>query len=275
MNAAERTESLFGRNKAIIGMIHVGALPGTPRSKYPIRDIVDRAAMEARVLVAGGVDALMIENMHDRPYLRQGAGPEIVAAMTTIGVAVRATVHVPIGIQILAGANREALAAALAARCGFIRVENFAYAHVADEGLMSEADAGPLLRYRRAINAEGIAVLADVKKKHSSHAITADVDLAEAAHTAEFFGADGVIVTGTATGRPTAPSDAQAASAAVKVPVLIGSGITPNNIADLWPHANAFVVGSFLKHDGLWSNNLDPWRIELLMNAVVALRQPK
>jgi membrane complex biogenesis BtpA family protein len=272
MNASEKTASLFGRHKAIIGMIHVGALPGTPHSRYPVRDLVERAEVEARVLVAGGVDAVMIENMHDRPYLRQGAGPEIVSTMTVIGTAVRATVRVPVGVQVLAGANREALAVALAARCGFIRVENFAYAHVADEGLMSEADAGPLLRYRRVVGAEGIAVLADVKKKHSSHAITADVDLGEAAHTAEFFGADGVVITGIATGRPTAPADAQAASAAVNVPVLIGSGITPDNLPDLWPHADAFIVGSYLKHAGDWRNELDPWRIEMLMNAVAKLR---
>jgi len=272
MNAVERTASLFGRHKAVIGMVHVGALPGTPRAVAPVRSLVEHAAVEARVLVAGGVDAIMIENMHDRPYLRQGAGPEIVSTMTAIAVAVRATVQVPVGVQILAGANREALAVALAARCGFIRVENFAYAHVADEGLMPEADAGPLLRSRRMIGADNVAVLADVKKKHSSHAITADVDIAEAAHTSEFFGADGVVITGTATGRPTAPADVQAAATAVSIPVLVGSGVTPDNIADLWPYADAFIVGSFLKHGGVWSNELDPWRIERLMNAVEKLR---
>src|SRR6185295_17642379 len=109
----------------------------------------------------------------------------------------------PLGVQVLAGANKEALAVAHAAGCQFIRAEGFVFAHVADEGLMPEADAGSLLRYRRAIGAEHIAVLADIKKKHSSHAITADVDLAETAKAAEFFGAEGVVVTGTATGEPT------------------------------------------------------------------------
>lgn len=273
MNAAAKTAPLFGRHKAVIGMVHVGALPGTPYAAQRVGEIVARAVAEARTLADGGIDAIIIENMHDRPYLRQAVGPEIVASMTAIAAAVHSAVRVPLGVQILAGANREALAVALATGCTFIRAENFAYAHVADEGLMPEADAGPLLRYRKTIGAEHIAVLADVKKKHSSHAITADVNLAEAARTAEFFGADGVIVTGIATGRPTDPIDAQAAAGAVSVPVLIGSGVTPENLPALWPYADAFIVGTYLKRDGDWRNGPDPARIRTLMAGVAGLRQ--
>src|SRR6185436_15540194 len=138
--------------------------------------------------------------MHDRPYAKRVIGPEIPAAMTAVGRAVRAAVKLPLGVQVLAGANREALAVALACGATFIRAEGFVFAHVADEGLM-EADAAELLRYRRAIGADAIAVFADVKKKHSAHAITADVGVVESALAAEFALADGVILTGTATGR--------------------------------------------------------------------------
>ena len=98
--------------------------------------------------------------------------------MTAVGLAVRQASTLPLGVQILAAANREALAVAQACGAAFVRVENFAYAHVADEGLMPTAEAGPLLRYRRQIGADSIQIIADVKKKHSSHAITADVPLA-------------------------------------------------------------------------------------------------
>jgi len=84
------------------------------------------------------------------------------------------TAPLPLGVQVLAAANREALAVALAVGATFVRVENFVYAHVADEGLMPVADAGPLLRYRRQIGADHVKILADVKKKHSSHALTAE-----------------------------------------------------------------------------------------------------
>jgi membrane complex biogenesis BtpA family protein len=210
--------------------------------------------------------------MHDRPYLRQQVGPEIVSGMTAALDAVRQAVALPLGVQILGGANRQALAVALAGGATFIRAENFAYAHIADEGLMADADAGPLLRYRREIGAEHIRVFADVKKKHSSHAITADVDIAEAAKTAAFFGADGLIVTGVATGKPTAIADVREVSAAVQVPVAIGSGLTPENLPHMWEDADVFIVGSYIKQEGLWSNPPDPDRIDTFMRAVERLR---
>jgi membrane complex biogenesis BtpA family protein len=265
-------ETLFRVPKAIVGMIHVGALPGTPRCREPMEAIVARAQDEARIYTQAGLDGLMIENMHDVPYLCGSVGPEIVAAMTVVGLAVRDVSPLPLGVQILAAANREALAVASACGAAFVRVENFAYAHVADEGLMPTAEAGPLLRYRREIGVERIQIFADVKKKHSSHAITADVSLAEAARTTEFFGADAVVVTGVATGQPTSPEDVATVKAAVGIPVCIGSGLAPENLPELWPHADVFIVGSYFKRDGLWSNPIDERRVAQFMNAVEQLR---
>lgn len=257
---------------AFIAMIHVQALPGTPCGSLPISDIARQAADEARLLADHGADAIVLENMHDAPYLRQQVGPEIVAAMTAVVCHVRATVPLPIGVQILAGANRAALSVAFASGSQFIRAENFVFAHVADEGLMPRADAGPLLRFRKRIGADAIEVFADIKKKHSAHAMTADVDLAETAHAAEFFGASGVIVTGAATGRPTEATDVAAVRRAVKIPVLVGSGTTPRNLPDLAPHAHGFIVGSWLKRDGAWHNPPDPRRVAEMSEAFRKIR---
>ena len=253
---------------ALIAMIHVGALPGTPRAKASVAEIAASAVSEAKLLADGGVDAIMLENMHDLPYLNRKVGPEIVAAMTTICAAVRQAVSLPLGVQILAGANKEAVAVAHATNLQFVRCEGFVFAHVADEGLMPEADAGPLLRYRKMIGADDVAIIADVKKKHSSHAITSDVDLAETAQAAEFFGASGVVVTGTATGRPASVEDLIAVRKAVKIPVLVGSGVTPDNAKSLAPHAHAFIVGSYLKKDGHWANAPDIARVAQIVKAV-------
>lgn len=262
---------LTGR-PSLIAMIHVGALPGTPSAKHDVGELACAAAGEALLYCDCGVDAILLENMHDAPYLNRRVGPEIVAAMTAVACAVRAAVKVPLGIQILAGANREAIAVAQACGCQFVRCEGFVFAHVADEGLMPEADAGPLLRYRRAIGADSIAILADVKKKHSAHSITADVDLAETAKAAEFFGADAVVVTGVATGRPTDPQDVATAKRAVKIPVVIGSGATPENIETLAAYADAVIVGSALKKDGHWANPPERPRVEAMVEAVRRIR---
>ena len=203
--------------------------------------------------------------MHDRPYLKRAVGPEIVAAMAAVGREVRAAVDLPLGVQVLAGANREALAVALACGAAFVRVEGFVFAHVADEGLI-ESDAGDLLRYRRAIGAEDVKVFADVKKKHSSHALTADLDLAETSRAAEFFLADGVVVTGAATGRAADPGDVEAVRRAVAVAVLVGSGVTAENLGR-YAAADGLIVGSAAKRGGRWSSPLDPARVEALARA--------
>ncbi|HEV2691860.1 MAG TPA: BtpA/SgcQ family protein, partial [Verrucomicrobiae bacterium] len=180
-------------------MIHVGALPGTPAGRLTLAEIEAQAVHEAKLYRAAGVHGIMIENMHDTPYLRGHVGPEIVASMALIARAVKTAGGLPCGIQILAGANKEAMAVAHAAGLDFIRAEGFAFAHVADEGII-ESSAAALLRYRRMIGADKVQVWVDVKKKHSAHAITADVGIGETAHAVEFMRGDLVIVTGAVTG---------------------------------------------------------------------------
>jgi uncharacterized protein len=269
MDRPDTMTRLFGARRALIGMIHVGALPGTPRAAEPLERVIETAVAEARGYRDCGYTALMIENMHDRPYLKGAVGPEIVAAMAAVGRAVRDAVDLPLGVQVLAGANREAIAVALACGGAFVRVEGYVFAHVADEGLI-EAGAGELLRYRAALGAGGVAVFADVKKKHSSHALTADVDIVETARAAAFFLADGVIVTGPSTARAADTAEVEAVALGVDLPVLVGSGITPANLA-AYPHADGFVVGSWVKRDGLWSNPLDGERAQAVAAAYHAL----
>jgi len=257
--------SLFANPKPIIGVIHVGALPGTPRGSKSVGELVRQAKEEARVYRECGVDGVIIENMHDVPYLKGEVGPEIVAAMTAIGGEVKAECGLPVGIQILAGANIEAMAVAHAAGLDFIRAEGYAYAHVADEGLI-EASAARLLRYRKLIGAERVQVWTDVKKKHSAHAITADVSLGQTAETVEFMGADCVIVTGSVTGEAPQVADIKEAKTHCHLAVFLGSGISESNIDQFYNEADGFIIGTYFKVNGLWSNTVDPNRITQLIN---------
>lgn len=267
------TRTLLDIRQPLIAMIHLAALPGSPNSRLTIAQIADRAADEARLLARAGFDALMIENMHDAPYLNAPHGPEVVAAMTAAGLAVRtAAPKLPLGVQVLSLGGREALAVALAVGAAFVRCENFVYAHVGDEGLMPTAQAGDLLRYRRAIGAQGILVFADIQKKHASHAITGDLSIAELARGAQFFGADGLIVTGVSTGLPTDPSDLRAARDATDLPIIVGSGADAASMPALLRHADGVIVGSSFKRAGLWSNAPDTARAAKLVAATRAAR---
>jgi len=255
-------------------MVHMQPSPGTPRasaSPDAIARIVEDAVREARVYRDAGFAGVLLENMHDRPYLRATAGPEIVAAMTAIGVEVKSETRLPVGIQILAGANIEAMAVAHVAGLDFIRAEGFAYAHVADEGLI-QASAAKLLRYRRMIGATHVQVWADVKKKHSAHAITADVSLGATAETVEFMGADCVIVTGNVTGEAPQVDDVREAKSDCGLPVFLGSGISAENLTKFYHEADGFIIGTSFKIGGLWSNTVDPARVQEFMSKLQTLR---
>lgn len=261
---------LFNNPKPVVAVIHVGALPGTPASSLSVDELVELAVREAAAYRDGGVDGLMVENMHDVPYLRGGVGPEVVAAMAVVARAVKAEAGLPVGVQILAGANVEALAVAHAAGLDYVRVEAYAFAHVADEGLI-QSSAAELLRFRRKIGAEGVRVWADVKKKHSAHAITADVSLGETCAAVEFMRGDAVIVSGSATGEPPRAADVREAKSHCRIPVLLGSGVTPENVAEFYEAADGFIVGTYLKEGGLWSNTVEPARVRRMVEAVRAL----
>jgi uncharacterized protein len=255
---------MFGRSCSVIGVVHVLPLPGSSGYRGSMEEILGAALDDAAKYRDGGVDALIVENMHDRPYLLGRVEPETTAAMTVVADAIKYECKFPTGIQVLAGANIEALGIAVACNLDFLRVEGFVYAHVGDEGV-HESCAGMLLRRRAALKADTIKIFADIKKKHSAHAITGDVTLIETARAAEFFGADGVVVTGTSTAEPANVDEVKGARYAVSSKVLVGSGVTPDNIQQYAPHCDAVIVGSSCKFDGLWSNKVDPDRVAALV----------
>lgn len=265
--------------KLVIGMVHVGATPGAPLYSGATTDqLAERAIEEARIYEREGLDAVLLENMFDLPYSPPGQlATTCLTTMTVVADRVRRSLpqSFPMGLQLLAAANREALAVAKVVNLDFIRVEGFVFGHLADEGWI-DACAGPLLRYRKQLDAEDVAILADVKKKHSSHAMTADVSLAETIRAAEFFGADAAVITGKETGRAVTKWDLQeAASCMTKLPLVLGSGVGLRNIEGLWPLGSAFILGSDLKRNGDWREPVDEERVRRLMRTVACLRNHK
>ena len=261
----------FTNRPAVVGAIHVGALPGTPRSSQKLDEIIKKVVSEAAIYSKAKVDGVIVENMHDRPYLKGAeVGSDTVAMMTRVSTEVRASLACPCGVQILAGANEAALAVAMASDFQFIRAEGFVYAHVADEGWI-EGCAARLLRERARLRAEHIAVWTDIKKKHSAHAVTADVSLAETAQAAAYNLSDALIVTGSHTGEPARVSDLEEIQNEVPdLPVYVGSGMTTGNLQD-FRRATGFIVGSSFKEGGYWENTLSYERVAAFVEAARTL----
>ena len=263
----QKFRSIFKIELPVIGMIHLQALPGCPRNVHSPSQIIEAALKEAEILKKAGIDSIMIENMHDVPYLNGDVGHEVSSLMAIIAHEIKKLTGLPIGMQILAGANQQALAASNAANIDFIRVEGFVFAHIADEGFIN-AQAGELLRYQKQIAADHIAVFTDIKKKHSSHTITQDVTLLDTAKAAQFFLSDGVVVTGNHTGTPASIEDLAGLKNGLDFPVMIGSGLTLENVSTYAPLCDAMIVGSYFKDNGHWENDLNYDRIASFMNRI-------
>lgn len=260
---------LFGRDKVVIGVVHCPALPGSPGHRGgPIEDIYERALIDAEAYVAGGAHGLIIENHGDIPFLKPAdIGPETAAHMAVITDRVRRSCGVPLGINVLANAALPAIAIARAGGAGFVRVNQWANAYVANEGII-EGEAAKALRYRAAIRADEVKVFADTHVKHGAHAIVADRSITELTRDVAFFHADAVIATGQRTGDTATMEEIDTIRSATDLPVLVGSGVNRDNVAGILACTDGVIVASSLKHDGVWWNKVDIHRVKAFMRAI-------
>lgn len=255
-------KDMFGRTKAIIGVVHARPLPGSPHyGGEPVAGIYEHAVAEARRYRENGCDGVIVENHGDIPFAKPDEiGAETVATMSVMTSLVREAVGAPVGVNVLANAAIAALATAKASGADFIRVNQWANAYVANEGFM-EGKAGAAARYRSWIGGRDIRVFTDVHVKHGAHAITADRPLHELARDAEFFDSDGIIVTGQRTGNSVDLEELRMFREATGLPVMVGSGVNRENIAEIFQYADAVIIASALKHEGSWWNDVDPQRV--------------
>lgn len=261
-------QALFGRSHVVIGVIHCLPLPGAPDyDGRSMAGIVAHAVAEGRRYVEGGADGLIVENHGDIPFAKPDQlGPETAACMAVITAAVAAACPVAVGVNVLANAAEIAFAVAKAAGARFIRVNQWANGYVANEGWL-DGPAGIAMRLRARLRATDIRVFADVHVKHGAHAVTADRTLAELARDVEFFGADAAIATGQRTGDSAQLDEMRAIADGTALPLLVGSGVTPDNVGDMFGLARGVIVASWLKQDGVWWNEVDPDRMRRFMAA--------
>jgi membrane complex biogenesis BtpA family protein len=253
----------------LIGMVHLPPLPGSPRWEGSMEGAVAAALADARALVEHGMDALIIENYGDVPFTPGRVEPATIAAMTVVAREIRRELPAtPLGINVLKCDARAALAIACAVGARFIRVNVHAGAVVADQGIV-QTDAYATLRDRRLLSVE-VAIFADVQGKHALPLAPVDIEQ-QARDLVERGLADGLVVSGRATGEATPIEDVKRVRSAVPdVPILVGSGVTPETAAELLSIADALIVGTSIKRDGIVGNPVDPARVQRLVDAVAA-----
>jgi membrane complex biogenesis BtpA family protein len=254
--------------RLLIGVVHLRPLPGAPRWAGDIQAVIDAAIADARAYERGGADAVLIENYGDLPFTQGPVPPETVAAMAVVGRAVRQAIGLPLGFNVLRNDAHAALA--LCAACGgsFIRVNVHTGAMVTDQGLI-QGQAFATMRLRRVLCPNSL-VLADVQVKHALPLAPLPIDIC-ARDTLERGLADGLIISGIGTGQATDWRDLERVRAVCpRAPLLVGSGVTAENVGQYLQWANGFIVGSWLKRGGQVEQPVDPRRVAALAKRIKA-----
>lgn len=267
--------NIFDTSKPVIGMVHLRALPGSPMYQRGsgMDRIIDHALDEAGRLVKGGVDALQVENQFDKPFLKPAdVCWETVAAMTAAIARLKESYTVPIGVNVHLNCVCQALSIAKATGCLWVRAFELANTYISNSGVI-EAAGPKALRYREKIDAGHIKIFGDFHVKHGSHQITADRSLEEQAEDVETSLGDALILTGLKTGSAPDASDLQRIRKAVSIPILIGSGLSRENISDLFPYSDGAIVGSAFKENRDLSAPVVVEEVKAFMNIVRTLRE--
>jgi membrane complex biogenesis BtpA family protein len=265
-------EALFSTALPVIGVVHLPPLPGSPANTADAEACLSAARSDAGIYADAGVDALLLENHGDAPFPKERVEPHVTAFLAIATRALRSEFDLPTGVNCLRNDALSALAIAAMAGAAFIRVNVLLGATATDQGLI-EGRAHDLLRYRRQLQAE-VAILADVEVKFGTPLYCpAMADLAPA--LVHRGGADALIVTGAATGSAPAPGRISEVKEAAPpgTPVLCGSGVTADNLAEVATRADGLIVGSAFKRDGIVSGAVDSDRVHRFMEAVARHRE--
>ncbi len=251
----ESFQNLFHHPKPFIGMVHLPALPGSPNSELSIQEIIQKALNDVKTLEKAGFNGLLIENYGDVPFLPDDVGAETIAAMTVIVHSIQAQTQLPIGINVLRNDATAAMAIATITECAFIRVNVHVGVVATDQGLI-QGNAFETLRYRAQLKSK-VLIFADVMVKHG--ASLDQEDIGQAATDGVHRGlADGIIVTGSATGKDTSCKDLSIVRNHLEnTPILTGSGVSKQNLEALLSVSDGAIVGTSIKTGYITENPVE------------------
>lgn len=260
-------EKIFPARPFLIGMVHLPALPGSPNYNGDFDGVVSSAQHEAGVLAACGFAGILCENLGDAPYFPDSVPKETVAAMAIIADRIKSGTDLPVGINVLRNDAAAAMAIAAAARLSFIRVNVLAGAMVTDQGVL-QGQAHHLLRLRKSLQAEGVAIFADLRVKHAAALVERDLAQEIEEHF-ERAHCSALVVSGTGSGKPVEMEFLRhVRSLAPERALVIGSGLNLANAREMLALAEGAIVGTAIKKDGNIHNPIEPRRAETLAKFV-------
>jgi membrane complex biogenesis BtpA family protein len=263
-------KDLFPRPKPLIACIHLLPLPGAPRYAGAMRQVYDTALAEVAILQRYPIDALIVENYRDAPFYPGSIPAETVAALAAVTREIVSVAQVPVGVNALRNDAQAALAIATATEAAFIRVNVHMGAVVSDQGVI-QGMSHATLRLRAALRAH-VLIFADAGVKHATPLGNRGLAI-ETRDLTERGLADAIIVSGAFTGEETSVADIDVVRQHTTLPVLLGSGATPENLSNVYATVDGLIVGSAFKKDGKAENLVEETRVKAFLDAMQALRR--
>lgn len=239
--------------KLIIGALHLPPFPGSGHpGRKSIREIIDYAVRNIDLATKAGIAALYIQDLGDHPWGRQ-VQPHTIAGMSVVGRAIRDRYpDLLLGVCLMSHGAREVIAVAQAIDAQFVRIKVYVGAMVKAEGIL-EGCAEEAIRYRSSVQAEEIAILADVHDRTGTP--LGEMSLLEAAQGAALFGrADGLILTGR-TIQESLAMLTEVSKMSLDVPLYLGGGANKENIREVLTVADGAIVSTAFKRTGGWSRD--------------------
>ncbi len=262
-------QDLFGERKPLIGVLHLLPLPGAPLYDGAMQKVYDQALTELEIFKRHVLDSVIVENFRDMPYFPGRVPVETVAAMAAVSREVVRAADMPVGINVLRSDGEAAIAAATASGAHYVRVNVHMGAVVAVQGIV-QGSSQFSVRLRSALKSRAL-IFADVGVKHAAPVAGRSLDI-ETRDLAERGLADAIIVTGDRTGVETSLADVDVVRQATTLPLLVGSGATPENIEQVLSKVNGLIVGSYFKKDGAGHKLVDESRVQRFVRRFAELR---
>lgn len=267
---ADRIFSDLGKKKTIIGMVHLGAMPGTPfYEEGSYEATFERALRDAKALDEGGAAGCLIQTV-ERVYPTNDEADY--ARVVGVGNIVRAVAKetrpdFQIGVQIMTNALQASVAVAKVSGGSFLRCFALVGQTLSPWGMI-EARPLEFLRYRQSINATHIKLVAEVDGMHFKW-YGEEKSVAEVARTAVHAGADAVEVAH-------ADEDVNLKqihdikAALPNVPIILGGYTNHENAARRLSKADGAFVGSAFEPTG-WGTSIDKNAVRDYMEIVRSL----
>lgn len=263
-------QEMFLVEKPVIGMCHLQALPGDPdyNCEAGLRAIVDDARANLRALQAGGVDGVMFSNEFSLPYLTK-VECVTVAAMARVIAELYDDISTPFGVNVLWDPYAS-LDLAVATGAHFVR-EIFTGVYASDFGLW-DTNCGAIVRHQHAIGGRDVRLFFNILPEAAAYLANRDI-VSVARSTVFNTGPDALCISGLTAGEETSTATlALVKDALPDIPIVANTGVHHTNVAEQLSIADAAIIGTAFKRDGVFENSVDADRVRVLMDKVKELR---